>query len=387
MRVLFVTPFYAESRVMGGMAVAPALWAEALVSNGITVDVFTTPANGPDDLDVPLGEPVEYNGVKVTYFPRRSETGNIFFSLPMYVACTQAIPKYDVVHSIGLWTFPSMVSSIIARRSKIPYIISLHGMLMPWAYNRHRWRKQLLMKLIEKNRIAKANSILCTSYLEMKHYLHLGFGSARIIPNVVIAPSMDVVQARSRFRKRFGLGEKTVFLFAGRIVRNKGVHLTITAFKKVAKKHPEAMFVIVGPFEDDAGPLAQMQVENLELKDRILFLGLQQGDDYWDAMAGADLFVLNSYSENFGMAPAEALSLGVPVLLSEHVGIADLVQKYDAGKITDLDVDTIANALDEMVADKGNLGAMGRNGIRLVRENFSPDVVGEKFAYLLSESI
>lgn len=84
MRVLFVTPFYAESFTMGGMAIAPALWAQTLVSCGIEVDVFTTTANGMHDLDVPLGIPIEYNGVSVTYFPRLRLSGNIFFRCPCF---------------------------------------------------------------------------------------------------------------------------------------------------------------------------------------------------------------------------------------------------------------------------------------------------------------
>jgi len=137
MRVLFVTPFYAESYLMGGMATCPAEWARTLVNLGVDVDVFTTTANGRTDLDVPLGVPLEHDGTNVIYFPRIKQSGNLFVSFPLLVACKKAIPTYDIIHSIGLWTFPSIVSSCIARYSKIPYIISLHGTLMPWAYNRH----------------------------------------------------------------------------------------------------------------------------------------------------------------------------------------------------------------------------------------------------------
>lgn len=384
MRVLFVTPFYAESYVMGGMAIAPAQWAETLVAYGLEVDVFTTTANGSDDLDVPLGVPIEHGGVSITYFPRLRQSGNLFVSLPLLHKCQQTMATYDIVHSIGLWTFPSIISSIIARRSKIPYALSLHGMLMPWAYNRHGMRKKLLLKLLEKKRISRAHSVFCTTDLEMRYFQQLGFGAAEIVPNIVSPPDMDVDEARSRFRQRFRLENKTVLLFAGRLVRNKGVHLTISAFKKIAAKHPETKLIIVGPFEDEAGQLAQQQVMDLKLDERVLFLGLQTGLDYWDSIAGADLFVLNSYSENFGMAPAEALSVGIPVLLSDQVGIANLVRHYNAGEITSLDVDDIAETLNMMVADKDNLAAMGKNGIQLVQDHFSSIAVGQRLADLLT---
>lgn len=388
MRVLFVTPYYAESWQMGGMALCPAEWAQTLMSYGVDVDVITTTANGKTDLDVPLGVPIKHNGIEVTHFPRLRQSGNLFVSLPLLIGCKKAIPTYDVVHSIGLWTFPSIVSSIIAKQSRIPYCISLHGTLMPWAYNRHNMRKKLFMRLFEKNRIANASSIICSSILEKHHFQQLEIpGRADVISNVIPDANDDVQERRSRFRSHYNLQDKTVLLFAGRVVRNKGLHLTISAFQNVVDKYPSAQLVVVGPFEDSAGQLAQEQVAALGLDMHVRFLGAQGGDDYWDAVSGADLFVLNSYSENFGMAPAEALSCGVPVLLSDQVGIADLVLRYEAGMVTRLDVEAITEAMDLLLADMKKLRRMGQNGIRLAQEHFSSSAVGQQFVTLLEEAV
>lgn len=386
MRALFVTPFYEESRAMGGMAIAPALWAQSLVSSGVDVDVFTTPANGNTDLVIPLMVPVEHKGVNVTYFPRLKRSGNLFISFPLFRATQQVISDYDVVHSIGLWTFPSIISSAIARRAKIPYILSLHGMLMPWAYSRHMMRKKLLMALFEKKRITNAAHVLCTSNLEKQYFQQLGFTDAIILPNIVFPSNIDVGKARQRFRQNHKLGNSTVLLFVGRLVRNKGLHLTISALKQVIDRFPDIKLLVVGPFEDDSGRLALEQVESLQLDKHVIFLGLLQGTDYWRAIASADLFVLNSYSENFGMAPAEALSCGVPVLLSDQVGIADWVRQYDAGKTTALDVKSIADMIVTMISDKENLAMMGKNGVQLVQEQFSPIAVVPRFADLMISS-
>ena len=386
MRVLFVTPFYAESWLMGGMAIAPAEWANTLTNCGVEVDVFATSANGPADLKVPLGIPTRRDGVRVTYFPRIRKSGNLFISLPLYSACKKSIPTYDAVHSIGLWTFPSIVSSIIAKKFSIPYIISLHGMLMPWAYTRHKTRKKIFMELIERKRIRNASSIICSSPLELNYFEKSNSGNSVVIPNVIPSPRIEVKEARKLFRQQYNLQNSIVLIFAGRLVRNKGIHLTIAAIKKIISKHPTTRLIIVGPFEDGSGDLAKEQVRKLRLDEHVLFLGPMHGNSYWSALAGADLFVLNSYSENFGMAPAEALSVGVPVLLSDQVGISELVLQYKAGKVTSLDINAISEAMNCMISDIEQLQKMGRNGIQLTQNHLSSVAIGQQFVTML-ESI
>lgn len=388
LRVLFVTPFYEPAWALGGMARASAGWASALVDQGVEVEVFTTTADANGELDVPPGVPLNRDGVTVTYFPRFRWSGNRYISLPLLDACRKKIRTFDIVHSIGLWTFPSFGSSQIASFAKVPYLVSLHGTLMDWAYGHHRMRKWLFMRIMEKRRIAMADAVICSSEMEKRHFEALGIsGRVAVIPNIV--RSIDIVAqvSRNRFRKRHSLEDALVLLFAGRLVRNKGVHLTIEAFAMVAKQFPQARLVIVGPMEDDSGHLAKQQAQGLNLSDRVKFLGGLSGDAYWDAVAGADLFVLNSYSENFGMAPAEALSLGVPVLLSDQVGIADLVAQYRAGMVTPLKVEAIAAAMQLMLSNQMALSEMGRNGVRLVQDNFSASVVGKRFARLLEDVV
>lgn len=388
MRVLFVAPFFEPAWAMGGMAIASAAWAQALMAQGIEVEVFTTNADANGDLAVPLGVPVIRDGLPVTYFPRYPWSGNRFVSLQLLDACRKKIPSVDCVHSIGLWTFPSVIASMTAEGLHIPSVLSLHGGLMAWAYGRHHRRKQLFLRLVEGRRLSTAGAIICCSELEALHFRRLGFaGHIKVISNVVRPVDIDIEMSRRSFRQQYGLEDAIVLLFAGRLVRNKGLHLTLDAFASVANQIRQARFVIVGPAEDESHVSLQRQIRNLGLESRVMFLGTLSGDAYWQAIAGADLFVLNSYSENFGLAPAEALSLGVPVLLSEQTGIANLVQEYHAGIVAPLDVPAIARAMQEMLADKAMLCQMGQNGARLAREQFAPSVVGERFASLVRDVV
>jgi len=178
-----------------------------------------------------------------------------------------------------------------------------------------------------------------------------------------------------------------VILFVGRLVENKGLHLTLAAFSNVVARFPEASLVVVGPAEDKSAAQVRLQVRTLGLEDRVLFTGLLTGQDYWDTVAGADLFVLNSYSENFGLAPAEALGLGVPVLLSDQIGIAESVLEYRAGVVAPLDIASISRSMEMMLSNRAELQTMGQNGCRLVSDRFSPAAVGRNFASLLEDVV
>jgi glycosyltransferase involved in cell wall biosynthesis len=181
-----------------------------------------------------------------------------------------------------------------------------------------------------------------------------------------------------------------MMLFVGRIVRNKGLHLTISAFSRVAQHYPTAKLFVMGPAEDNSFAKAEGQIKDLNLGDRFFYLGLQTGDNYWSAMAGADLFVLNSYSENFGNVVTDALSVGVPVLISDQVGIASLVSQYEAGEVATLEIHDIVEKMMRMLGEPERLREMGRRGIQLVRENCAHAVVGRQLAdyfYEIYESI
>ena len=373
---------------MGGMAIASAAWAQVLVAQGAEVEVFTTTANAGGEVDVVPNVPIDRGGFKVTYFPRWRWSGNRFISIPLARACARRTPSFDVVHAIGMWTFPSWVACLAAQRARVPYVVSLHGTLMGWASKHHGLRKAFFMMLSERSRLSAAQSVICSSELEDRCFRRVGLRvSSTIIPNVVSAPKIAIRESRSRFRKRHNLQDAEICLFAGRLVENKGIHLTIEAFAAAVDRHPKAHLVVVGPNEDHSGPAALQQARSLDLGDRVHFLGLLSGNDYWDALAGADLLVLNSYSENFAMAPAEALAIGIPVLLSDQVGIADLVFRYRAGVIVPLEVRATAEAMVAMLAEKNMLCEMGKNGVRLVHDQFSPDRVGKLFAAFLEDVV
>ena len=378
MRVLFVTPFYEPAWTYGGIVRASRDWAYALVNAGVEVSVYTTTANGNCELEIPIKIPLDRNGVKVTYFPRLTWSGNRFLSIPLFHACLHNIGEFDIVHSIGLWTFPSFISSWIASAKNIPFIVSLHGMLMPWALQHNQLIKKFFFSIFEGPRLTKAESVICCTKMEKDKLINVKHNlPACVIPNIV--NFRNLAEQPHNFRRHFNLSDAFIILFAGRIVENKGLRLTLEAFARIANLYKDAHLVIVGPVEDNSIALIKQDIQDLGIRNRISFTGLLTGNDYWDALSSADLFVLNSYSENFGLSPAEALAHGIPVVVSDQVGIAEYVTTYKSGWVAPLSIDAITDSFNAALSERKFLPEMGRNGIRLVQENFSPSAVGQKF--------
>lgn len=383
MRVLFVAPFFELSSEMGGMATAPGAWARALIQQGMEVDVITTPANRPQDLAVEHGVFTMQKGLRVMYCRRTRPTGNLFWSESLWRACRSLMGTYDAVHCIGLWTMPSIAAAWEARERGVPYVISLHGQLMPWAFGRHRIRKSFMMRLSERRRLERAAAVICTSPLEQRTFNTFGLSTpTTMVPNVVELRDVNRSEARERFRTRWSLGSSFVLLFAGRIVANKGLDITIEALHRMLNAGRNVRLVVAGPIEDQSGGLAKRRIQELRIRDRVTWVGHLREAEYVDAICGADVFVLNSKSENFAIGVAEALGYGCPVVLSDNIGVADWIRSYNAGVVVRRVPEATAESISQLIVDTELALRMVENGTRLVREEFSANVVGRKLAKL-----
>lgn len=390
MKVLFITPHYEPAWAYGGVVKTTAEWAHAYAAAApsASVDVFTTTAGGDVELDVIANTPVKIGNITVTYFSRHPWMRRRYVSLKMFSALISNLAKYDLVHIVGLWTFGNVIAGRICRLYKIPYVVSVHGLLMPWALRHRKLRKQIFLHLVERAMLKRADGVMCSTDMEKRHYLSLNINdNAIVISNISALPDIDKGSSRDYFRRKYNLNDSTVMLFSGRIVENKGLHLTIAAFANIAKNNPEARLIVMGPEEGDFLKKVKEQIKTLNLDDKVTLLGMLTGNDYWNAMAGADLFVLNSYSENFGLVVAEALSVGLPVLISDQVGICDMVRRYDAGYVTTLDVDDIAEKMKEMINQPQMCKEMGLRGMQLVRDHYTPQRVGTQLSIVFEQIV
>ena len=171
---------------------------------------------------------------------------------------------------------------------------------------------------------------------------------------------------------------KKVILFFGRLNFKKGLDILARAFGRLARRRDDVVLVVAGPDTEGYGAKVRGWLEDEGVLDRTLFTGMLTGARKSAALSGATLFVLPSYSENFGIAVVEAMAAGQPVVISRHVNICREVADAEAGLVVNTDADEVANAMETLLDDPALAERMGLNGKRLVRDCFTWDSAGPR---------
>lgn len=360
----------------GGPSKACFEMARAVARRGHDVSIYTTNMDGPGVLDVPVGEAVERDGVTLRHFP---VTFPRFWgtSPDMARALAAAIPEVDVVHLHSLYMFHDKVVGRECRRSGVPYIMRPHGTLDPYLYRRRRLRKTL-MELWFQNAVTRnAARIHFTTEEEMQLAEPHVFGVPGIVvPNGLDTDEYENLPPRGGFRaKHSDIGERPIVLFFGRLNFKKGLDILTRAFADVAARVPDARLVVAGP---DDGMLAKTQAWAAEygIAERTTFTGMVTGADKLALLADSDLFVLPSYTENFGIAVVEAMACGLPVAISDKVNLWHEVARADAGWVTPTEAVAFADAIVAALADRDGARAKGERGRRLVADRYTWPEIG-----------
>jgi glycosyltransferase involved in cell wall biosynthesis len=215
----------------------------------------------------------------------------------------------DVLHDNGIWLPHNHRLAKLAEKRDIPRLVSTRGMLEPWALNQKRWKKRIAFWLYQRRDLRLACSHHATARGEGENIQRLGLG----VHISVIPCGVDVPEGFSsgQRRKLDGKGPRTA-LFLGRIHPKKGLLMLVEAWARVRPKAWELK--IIGP--DEVG-------HRTEVEKAVRTFGLSQSISVGDPIFGerkqrlfftADLFILPTYSENFGLVVAEALAHGLPVL-------------------------------------------------------------------------
>jgi glycosyltransferase involved in cell wall biosynthesis len=294
------------------------------------------------------------------------------------------IPEASVVHIHSLYQFPSTIAAYYCRRFNIPYLLRPHGTLDPYLFRRHRPRKWLYEMTFERRNLRSAAAVHFVSGEEMRLACSLGL---KFTP--VVAPlGVDIDQSISQRRPNAfpsvwpETAGRKVILFFGRINFKKGLDILTRAFGQLARKRQDIMLVIAGPDTEGYGARVRDWLHDEGVLDRTMFTGMLTGALKSAALAGATLFVLPSYSENFGIAVVEAMAAGQPVVISKHVNICREVTDAHAGLVVNANRDEVARAMEILIDDSQLAERMGLNGKRLVRDRFTWDAAGPKLMEL-----
>jgi glycosyltransferase involved in cell wall biosynthesis len=244
---------------------------------------------------------------------------------------SQNIHRFDAVFVHGLWQNAGRAVHIAARDHNVPYFIYPHGMLDPWfrrAYPGKHIKKWLYWQLVERHVLRDAAAVLFTCE-EERRLARESFSPYHCIERVVNygtagAPSAHVDRQLHAWRTRYPiLRDRPFLLFLGRIHPKKGVDLLLHAYQRLSACHDTLpALVVAGPAENqELLQHLQALAAALPAKAKVIWPGMLEGDEKWGALRSAEAFVLPSHQENFGLAVAEALAVGTPVLLSRQVNI------------------------------------------------------------------
>ena len=182
------------------------------------------------------------------------------------------------------------------------------------------------------------------------------------------------------FRKKFGIGpDKKIVLSLGRLSWKKGFDTLIPAFAAVAKEVPEAFLVLAGGDDENYKQTLEKLIDAAGVRDKVCFTGPLEGAEKSAAYEAAAVFALPSYAENFAITVAEAMHFGVPVVVSEEVGLAPDIKKAGAGLVIPKDAAACASAIIELLKDPARVRAMGARGRAFVAGELSYEKVAKDF--------
>lgn len=293
-----------------------------------------------------------------------------------------AAKDLDIIHNHGLWMFPNLYARQAAVINKINLVISPRGMLESWSLNNSWYKKWLAWILYEKENLNCATAFHATSEEEVNSIRKLGYRQPiALIPNGINIPSLKEQYSRQILIDIFPkLADKNWLLFLSRIHPKKGLVNLIDVWQSLVNQFPDWHLIIAGPDLIGYQEKLELQVEQLNLTQSITFTGMLSGQQKFSALSNADVFVLPTHSENFGIAVAESLAYGVPVITTKGAPWEDL-QHYGCGWWIEDNQQALKQALvDAMQMSEKQRQVMGLKGRDLVQAKYSWNSIAKEMA-------
>ncbi|MCY7381692.1 MAG: hormogonium polysaccharide biosynthesis glycosyltransferase HpsP [Microcoleus sp. CAN_BIN18] len=379
MRILQIIP--SISLVYGGPSQMVLGLSAALASQGIDVTIITTDSNGDIGqipLDVPLNQPIQQNGYKIIYF-HCSPFRRYKFSLSLLQWLNANARQFDLAHIHALFSPVTTLAATIARGHNLPYIIRPCGMLDPADLQKKKRLKQIYAALLERPNLAGAAAIHFTSKQEAKISERFGLGDTGKMPlpqDLVIPLGVTA----GLFPKRLRESQVPIVLFMSRIEPKKGLDLLIPALESILASGIEFQFILAGsnPQDADYETGIKVKIQNSSLGKYTTITGFVSGDRKNELLTNADLFVLPSYYENFGIAVAEAMAAGVPVAISDRVHISEDIRQAEAGWVGPLEVGAIASMIESALLDPQERQRRGLNAQAYAKKYYNWEAIAQQ---------
>lgn len=328
------------------------------------------------------------NFIKKIYIFKISFLKIIRFSFGFKKFIDNNIHKYDLLHIHGLYRFPQSYAAYIARKFNINYIISPHGALDPYLFKKSKYSlffKKIWEFLIDVPNIKHASGIHCTSEVEKKKIkLLFPYQKFFVVYNFIddIFFKKNNLNNITKYTKKFSRKDK-IILFLGRINFKKGLDILIPAFKKVNIRYPNYKLLLVGPNKDKyLEKVIIPLVKEYNLKNNFFYHPGVYGKSIIQCYNKASLFVLPSYTENFGLSIFEAMSCKIPVIVSDQIDLFSTIKKYKLGLICKCNVNSLYKKIIFSIKNNKEINYNKINSFNFVKENYQSKKIINDFKNL-----
>lgn len=362
MRVLHVIPSLLPES--GGPSRTIPELCRALAGTGTEVTLLSSHVSGNSLTIDPLAEPYE-----VVLFP--ADDGSLRSARQIHEGIIRRSRDFDVLHIHSMWNLTVTFAAAAARKVRMPYILAPRGMLSDVCLRQSSYSlKRAYALSYDRRTVEGAGSLHFLNADERKASQNNWFR----YPESFLAPNGSELRPdqilHGAFRRRFSeLDGRRIMLFLGRLHSIKGLDLQLEALAQLKPRYPDLTWVLIGP---DAGEWQRLdtKIRSRGLSANVKWIGSLMGDERFSALVDADVVVQTSLYECQSMTVNEALSVGVPLVVTDSINYSE-VQNCGAGFVVSRDSTELANAIDKILQrpDKGE--AMRLAGLRFATNELS----------------
>ena len=311
------------------------------------------------------------------------------FDIPVYVLhCTlpqmgvycpntnnlakKIVKEFDVIHIKNWYDHFAITFYRAAHKHRIPFAFTSHGTLDPSARNKYKKRVKKLIDLIyTKKMLKECGAIHASTDSEVTEFQKFGIEQKKIFRINIGLPQKDFqIKERTNILDRLGIKKDSPYiLFLGRIDPKKGIDLLLKAFSKFSADFKDIQLVIAGSGLESYENKIKELTRELGIENRVKFSGFVLGNEKLQLFESAKLFALTTYSDVHPLAVVESLAMGIPVVITKFCDFPEIAE-FNAGKIVDADVDSIASAFEQIMENNQNLKMLSNNAKKLFTERF-----------------
>lgn len=277
----------------------------------------------------------------------------------------------DIVHVNCCWTPDCAMIQRLAQKRGYKVVLTPHGMLEPWIIKRHYWtRKVPALWLYQKAAVQRADCVQATAESERDNLLKLGYNSnIKVVRLGIDAESIEMKKSWKKTRQ---------ILFLSRVHVKKGINFLVEAADVLRNELQGYKILVAGEGDADYVEALKRMICDRGLQDIVQLIGGVYGDEKWRLFQTSDFFVLPTHSENFGLAIAESLASGTPVITTVGTPWSDL-NSSEAGAWIEIGTEPLVETLRRFLSlSEDELETMGRNGRKLIETKYSAHVMAEQ---------